>query len=171
MVEGLSFVAEAERNEEFKEECDAGSVKLVMSEVLISLVDPSFVVCIVEDPSFVECIVEDPINVVFLVVLEPLLVEELNLAAGVKSDDEVGEELEIESVVKAEGVTSDSDELFDGFDDIFILVTLEVVTVVEEDGVLMNFDEPSLLVEWVANDGVLADIVDSVALVDPSFVA
>ena len=161
MVEGLSFVAEAERNEEFKEECDAGSVKLVMSEVLISLVDLSFVVWIVEDP----------INVVFVVVLEPLLVEELNFAAGVESDDEVGEELEIESVVKAEGVTSDSDELFDGFDDIFILVTLEVVTVVEEDGVLMNFDEPSLLVEWVANDGVVADIVDSVALVDPPFVA
>ena len=75
------------------------------------------------------------------------MVEELNLAAGVKSDDEVGEELEIEGVVKAEGVTSDSDELFDGFDDIFILVTLEVVTVVEEDGVLTNFDELSLLIE------------------------
>ena len=147
MVEGLSFVAEAETNDEFKEECDAGSVKLVMSEVLISLVDPSFVVCIVEDPSFVECIVEDPINVVFLVVLEPLLVEELNFAAGVESDDEVGEELEIESVVKAEGVTSDSDELFDGFDVIFILVIIEVVTVVEADGVLTNFDELSLLIE------------------------
>ena len=99
------------------------------------------------------------------------MVEGLNFAAGVESDDEVEEEWEVESVAKAEGVTSDSDELFDGFDDIFILVTLEVVTVVEEDGVLMNFDEPSLLVEWVANDGVLADIVDSVALVDPSFVA
>ena len=137
MVEGLSFVAEAERNEEFKEECDAGSVKLVMSEVLISLVDLSFVVWIVEDP----------INVVFVVVLEPLLVEELNFAAGVESDDEVGEEIEIESVVKAEGVTSDSDELFDGFDDIFILVIIEVVTVVEADGVLTNFDELSLLIE------------------------
>ena len=34
----------------------------------------------------------------------------------------------------------------------------------------MNFDEPSLLVEWVANDGVLPDIVDSFALVGPSFV-
>ena len=75
------------------------------------------------------------------------MVEELNFAAGVESDDEVGEELEIESVVKAEGVTSDSDELFDGFDDIFILVIIEVVTVVEADGVLTNFDELSLLIE------------------------
>ena len=120
MVEGLSFEAEAERNDEFKEECDVDIVKSVMSEVLISLVDSSFVVWIVEDP----------INVVFVVVLVPLLVEELNLAAGVESDDEVREEWEVESIVKAEGVTSDSDELFDGFDDIFILVTLEVVTVV-----------------------------------------
>ena len=40
-----------------------------------------------------------------------------------------------------------------------------------ETRAFMNFDEPSLLVEWVANDGVLADIVDSFALVDPSFVA
>ena len=44
MVEGLSFVAEAERNDEFKEECDVDIVKSVMSEVLISLVDSSFVV-------------------------------------------------------------------------------------------------------------------------------
>ena len=40
------------------------------------------------------------------------MVEGLNFAAGVESDDEVEEEWEVESVVKAEGVTSDSDELF-----------------------------------------------------------
>ena len=75
------------------------------------------------------------------------MVEGLNFAAGVESDDEVREGWEVESVVKAEGVTSDSDELFDGFDDIFILVIIEVVTVVEADGVLTNFDELSLLIE------------------------
>ena len=51
-----------------------------------------------------------------------------------------------------------------------MVVTIEVVTVVKIDSVLTNFNELSLLVE-VVNDGVLADIVNSFALVDPSFVA
>ena len=62
-------------NEEFREECDVDSVKFMMSEVLSSLVDPS--------------LVEDPINVVFLVLVEPLLVEK---------DAEVREEWEVDSV-------------------------------------------------------------------------
>ena len=76
LVEGLPFVAEAEWNEEFREECDVDSVKFMMSEVLSSLVDPS--------------LVEDPINVVFLVLVEPLLVEK---------DAEVREKWEVDSVV------------------------------------------------------------------------
>ena len=51
-----------------------------------------------------------------------------------------------------------------------MVVTIEVVTVIKIDSVLTNFNELSLLVE-VVNDGVLADIVNSFALVDPFFVA
>ena len=54
-------------------------------------------------------------------------------------------------------------------DDSVESVRNEVITVVENNGVLSNFDELSLLVE-VANDGVLADTVDSFSFVDLSFV-
>ena len=48
-------------------------------------------------------------------------------------------------------------------------VSNEVITVVENNGVLSNFVEPSLLVE-LENEGVLADTVDSFSFVDLSFV-